>query len=51
MRKNIILDWKKSIRTNDSQLGDIDRDRLIEHGKGIKTETLKQNESKVYTQN
>ena len=44
MWKNIILGWKKSIRIKDSQLGDIDSDRLIEHGKGVKTDgTLKQN--------
>ena len=36
---------KESIRTKDGQLGDIERGRLIEHGRRIRIdEILKQNE-------
>ena len=40
-----MLDWKKTIRTKDCQIGDIKREKSIGHGKiiGI-NEILKQNE-------
>ena len=43
--KQNFLRLKESIKRKDSQLGDIKRDRLIQHGKNNKiNELLKQNE-------
>ena len=38
--KQNCLQLKKSIRTKDNQLDDIERDRMIEHGKRIKLKEI-----------
>lgn len=45
IRKSIILSWKRSSEQKYSELGEIETDRLIQHGKKIGIdEILKQNE-------